>query len=233
LGTDKKNALVAVSSFLAVMILLVIADGSLVAFYIFAYHLSVEGALISSTRPVIIVNEVLFAAMALLIAFKISRWSREDLGLTRQGPLSNTLLGILVGGAGYVAAAALLYLMNLFVPIEVPSWFVEMLKPKDALDLAVFLALTWILIGPCEELFFRGLVQGSITRWRGSKAGIVAGAALFGVAHFDPSLWFRIPATVLLGLVYGVVCDRRRSLFPAAVAHALNDSIAFILSSLI
>jgi membrane protease YdiL (CAAX protease family) len=90
----------------------------------------------------------------------------------------------------------------------------------------VFLAF---VVGPTEELLFRGLIQTglreSLGRW-----GIVIGALLFGFFHlinlatqpFGATALQVLTATVI-GLVFGAVYDRTRNLVGASVAHSVAD----------
>lgn len=230
---EKKNALTVLALFGIILIILGAVDTFIVSFYIGFFNISPEVALINSTKIVIGVNELIFALVTILAAFKLFKWSWNDLGFTSKRILFNVLLGLIVGVVGYFVAMVFVYIITLFVPVEIPAWFVQMLTPKDTLDLTEWLVLTWVLVGSCEELFFRALIQGSVSRWLGSKAGVVVGAIVFGLAHFNPALWIRSLATFLLGAIYGIVYDKRRSLPVVAVAHSINDSIAFILSSLL
>ena len=100
----------------------------------------------------------------------------------------------------------------------------------------VFLAL---VVGPSEELLFRGVIQtginGSVSAevllfgWR-LRAGTVLAALIFGLWHLVNLTYQPIGATVeqmlvatLVGLVIGVVYDRTRNLIGAAVLHSLLD----------
>ena len=100
----------------------------------------------------------------------------------------------------------------------------------------VFLAL---VVGPTEELLFRGLVQtginGSVSwerqvfGWR-LRLGTVLAAVVFGLWHLvnlsyqplGPTVGQVLIATGI-GLVIGAVYDRTRNLVGAAVLHSLLD----------
>lgn len=102
----------------------------------------------------------------------------------------------------------------------------------------VFLAF---IVGPAEELLFRGLIQtalnGSIPDtpseeegvWR-LRLGTVIGAILFGLFHLINLAYQSLGATlqqvvaaIVIGLVFGVVYDRTRNLFGASLAHSVAD----------
>jgi CAAX protease family protein len=90
----------------------------------------------------------------------------------------------------------------------------------------VFLA---IVVGPTEELLFRGLIQtglrASLGRW-----GIVIGALAFGFFHLINLASQPLGTTALqvftafvIGLVFGVLYDRTRNLVGASLAHGVAD----------
>ena len=100
----------------------------------------------------------------------------------------------------------------------------------------VFLAL---VVGPTEEILFRGLIQtalnGSVAGelqllgWR-LRLGTFLAAMVFGLWHLVNLPFQPLSATVeqvltaaVVGLVIGVVYDRTRNLIGAAVLHSLLD----------
>jgi uncharacterized protein len=107
--------------------------------------------------------------------------------------------------------------------------------PVLAADL-VFLGL---VVGPTDELLFRGLVQtginGSISAsllvggWP-LRLGTAIAAVRFGLSHLVNLTYQSISTTseqvvvgTVIGLVIGVVYDRTRNLVGAAVLHSLLD----------
>jgi membrane protease YdiL (CAAX protease family) len=96
-----------------------------------------------------------------------------------------------------------------------------------------------VLVGPTEELLFRGLIQTGLNRsmpaamrWHGwtLSAGTVAAAVGFGLWHLTNLTYQALGPTVqqvaiatLIGLVIGVVYARTRNLVGASILHSLND----------
>ncbi len=72
----------------------------------------------------------------------------------------------------------------------------------------------------CEELLFRGFVQRRLTRAIGPLFGILLASITFAMFHWDPVH----AITVLpIGLFLGWVAWRSGSLFPAMLAHFVNN----------
>jgi membrane protease YdiL (CAAX protease family) len=233
LRKESRNVLVALGIFVLSIVLLSFSDGLIIVYYAQAYGLSLEESAIATTKLVIIVNELLFAFLAIFSFTKIFKRTLNELGITLTKLLRNITVGIVIGIGGWFAGSIIAVVLARLVPFNVPEQFIRMLTPISGPDLAYFLILTWVLVGPCEELFFRGFIQGTFESWKGSAAGIIAGSILFGLAHFNPTLWFRTIPAGFLGIIYGVLYTRRKSIVPVAVAHSLNDTIGFVLAFLV
>ena len=87
-----------------------------------------------------------------------------------------------------------------------------------------------ICIAPfAEEFFFRGFFYGALrTRFPIAVAAIIDGL-VFGLIHFqggEDGLLI-VPPLAVLGVVFCLVYERTRSLYPCIALHALNNSIAY------
>ncbi|MFB6194938.1 MAG: lysostaphin resistance A-like protein, partial [Haloplanus sp.] len=91
-----------------------------------------------------------------------------------------------------------------------------------------------LLVGPFEELVFRGGVQGILRRTWGPSVAIVVASVLFGLLH-----WFALTGSgavakvpyvtvaAMLGLVLGYLYERSRNLVVPAVVHGLYNTVLF------
>ena len=76
-----------------------------------------------------------------------------------------------------------------------------------------------------EESIFRGIMaKGFIARYQTTK-GVLLSALLFGAIH--ASVLKLIP-TIALGLILGWLYGKFKSIWPGVLAHALNNSLAFL-----
>lgn len=103
---------------------------------------------------------------------------------------------------------------------------------RDApLALRIVLAVVAVCIAPAiEELLFRGVLLSGFARRIPVNWAIVACAIAFGCAHLPDFkfAWYGVPTLILLGLVFGWLRVRTRSLWPAIVAHATNNLVATV-----
>jgi len=74
-----------------------------------------------------------------------------------------------------------------------------------------------------EELFFRGVVLGSLLRYTRASIAVVVSALAFGLAHFDPA---QSTATAILGLYLGSLAVATGSVRIGMGAHFLNNLAA-------
>jgi len=71
-----------------------------------------------------------------------------------------------------------------------------------------------------EEILMRGLILGGFTLRYGPRKAILYSALLFGITHMN--VW-QFPGAVLIGLLVGWLTLRTGSLWPAVLAHLLNN----------
>ncbi|MGC8962110.1 MAG: CPBP family glutamic-type intramembrane protease, partial [Candidatus Bathyarchaeia archaeon] len=226
-----RPGLSALLTFIGVLALITFVDGLLIGFQTSFKGLSLEEAATEVGKPMLILNELILLMTALLFIKRVLKTDMKEVGLSLKGlKVSDLRLGLFTGVGGWIISVVASATLARFFPVEVPEWYRRLLTAVSLSDLTAFLLLTWILIGPCEELFFRGALQNALTRWGGAAAGILTTGLLFGLAHFDATLWIRSVGAFIVGVLYGLVYHRRRNLIPCMVAHSINDTISFALA---
>jgi uncharacterized protein len=108
---------------------------------------------------------------------------------------------------------------------------IKQLGANTSLALRLPLAVLVISIGPMvEELLFRSVLLSAIARYTGNGVAIVLSALLFACVHLpDLSfLWYALPNLALLGLILGWLRVQSGSIWPAVVAHGMNNLLAVV-----
>ena len=106
---------------------------------------------------------------------------------------------------------------------------------KDGQSPWLIATLLLLLIGPAEELFWRGYVQRSLSAWlEGRKAGRLAAFALTAVIYALVHIWslnfMLIMAALVAGAVWGFIYYLCPKALPALiVSHALWDALVFVI----
>ena len=99
------------------------------------------------------------------------------------------------------------------------------LRPKA--ELAARLAL---IIGPAEELFWRGLVQGCLEREFGRVPGAFMGTAAYGGAHVVTGNTTLIGAASVAGAFWGALHAARVPMGALIVSHMAWDVVIFLIA---
>ncbi|WP_390207728.1 CPBP family intramembrane glutamic endopeptidase [Halocatena marina] len=101
--------------------------------------------------------------------------------------------------------------------------------------LLVMIPVTILLIGPGEELLFRGIIQGSLRERFGPIVAIVLASVIFAAAHVTSltgGLESRIITVALLivpALVFAIAYERTGNLVVPALIHGLYNATLFSL----
>lgn len=75
-----------------------------------------------------------------------------------------------------------------------------------------------------EEVLFRGAIQGRLMRqYRSPWVAIIIASLIFGIIHFNP---IQTVYATFLGIVFGWIYYRTRSLLPVILGHVFNNSFA-------
>ena len=142
--------------------------------------------------------------------------------------------------AGYYMAAAALGLMLPFLGGLLTQWFaqghevsqdIKQLGAAASPALRIPLALLVVTLGPVvEELLFRGVLLSAAMRHMTPGAAAFMTAALFACVHLPDLgfLWYALPNLLLLGLVLAWLRLKSGSLWPAVLAHAVNNALAVV-----
>ena len=155
-------------------------------------------------------------------------------GMQRDYGLAVHWLDLPVGAvAGFVGQFGILALV--YLPMQ---WFTDVTREelsepaRDMADKAtgsLGVALLVLIVGVgapiVEEIFYRGLVQGSLVRRLGPVWGIGIASVIFGIVHFQ---LLQFPALALAGVLFGVLAHRSQRLGPAIVAHVVFNMTAVV-----
>ncbi|WP_199100864.1 CPBP family intramembrane glutamic endopeptidase [Dyella sp. ASV21] len=108
---------------------------------------------------------------------------------------------------------------------------IKQLGAHTPLSLRMPLALLVVTLGPLvEELLFRGVLLSAVARYVGSGWSVLITAALFAVVHLPDLafLWYALPNLAVLGLLLGWLRVQSGSIWPAVLAHGMNNLLAVV-----
>ena len=85
------------------------------------------------------------------------------------------------------------------------------------------------VIGPGEEIFWRGTVQKKLTDRYGGLMGLVAGALLYSLVHVWALNITLLIAALVCGLVWGWIYYLEKNLAPLIISHSLWSLLIFVI----
>ena len=98
--------------------------------------------------------------------------------------------------------------------------------------LLTMVGFSLLVVGPAEELLFRGVVQGRLRETWGVWPAILVATVLFGLSHASVSgglagvVAYMLTAT-LLGVLLGYLYERTENIVVPAVIHGVNNAVIF------
>ncbi|MGI5949378.1 CPBP family glutamic-type intramembrane protease [Peptoniphilus sp.] len=167
-----------------------------------------------------LITEVFIVLLPALLIAKTGNF-KEVLKLKKTS-VSNILFSILV----VILAYPIILLLN-GIFLSLLSNFIEYKNyPMEIMlqNVPIFNYLIFMCIVPaiCEEIFFRGTLTNAYSIY-GSRFAIAMSAIVFALFHFDIQ---NFVAPLLLGLLFSTLIEITDSIFPAMVAHFINNVIA-------
>jgi len=171
------------------------------------------------------VNESVILLITLLFARHKSAGLKE-LGLKKASPsilaivlTLSMLLFLLVTGISIIEE-------TIFGPDPLGEFLVRLVMPRDSFQLIALIALSLLLVGPCEELAYRGFVQKGFENSFGKMKGLMIASVLFGLLHGLNTPYAIVPLWVV-GLLFGYVWQKTGGNTTAsALMHGAYNSIA-------
>jgi membrane protease YdiL (CAAX protease family) len=165
-------------------------------------------------------------AMALLFASFVRRPRPWHFGLRRTAfwpAVGWAALGIF---SFYVFAAA----YGAIVQPDVEQNVAEDLGADESTFGLIAAGVMIVCVAPfAEEFFFRGFFYGALRSRFSVAVAAIADGLVFGLIHFEGGNdgLLIVPPLAVLGVVFCLVYERTRSLYPVIALHAMNNSIAY------
>lgn len=147
----------------------------------------------------------------------------------------------LIGGlaASFVTAFCSLAITDAVVPaLELSPGYAEYsgLGEVAGAGLVLGAVLSLAVIGPVEEFFFRGVIQGRLREAVGPVGAVGVAGATFALFHFYPVLLLSPPPVVIahmatyytiMGVIFGWVYHRTDTLAAPALVHGTFNAVVF------
>jgi len=172
------------------------------------------------------------AAAGLALTTMAARFGNLRASLSLRRPPKEWLAQLLLG----FGIAALLW-GAFWVGDKVSGWLFGFARPqvdsiyglKQGLPPLTIALLLLLVIGPAEELFWRGYVQQALMTRLGDNVGAAAAVAVYTLIHLWSFNFMLIMSALVCGVAWGGLYRLRPRWLPALVlSHALWDACVFV-----
>lgn len=169
------------------------------------------------------------ASACILSTLALTQGGSACLGSFDGAPLWKQLI------AGVLIAAALWLVF--FIGDKVSQWMFSFARPqvnliydmKDDSSPLLLSLLMLCVIGPAEEVFWRGYVQRSLTARLSPTWAFVLTTAIYALVHLPSGNFMLIMAALTCGIIWGGLYRLFPQWLPAIIlSHALWDAAAFV-----
>ncbi len=162
--------------------------------------------------------------------------SLGTLSLVAEPDLRKTRIGPKEIGLGIASAA------GLYVVFQVGDRVARIILPKGGSEIEAIYSLRrlrsrrelaarlFTIIGPAEELFWRGVVQHRLMKLLGKPAGLALGTAAYGGAHLVTGNLTLIGAATVAGGYWGALSAAGMSTGALIVSHVAWDITIFLIA---
>ncbi len=131
---------------------------------------------------------------------------------------------VVVSFAGrFLAGFAAVLLQALGIRLPQPTTDPTSILGRGPVSVVLVLVLLMVVAPFAEEVIFRGVIMGSLHRRYGPRWAILGSGLLFALVHVQPATVFAI---VFVGLAFGWVAMRYRSIWPSIIAHSLFNGVS-------
>ncbi|MFC7228221.1 CPBP family intramembrane metalloprotease [Salinirubellus salinus] len=178
----------------------------------------------------IVLQGVGFGVAVVLYMAVTDNWGLVGLRVPTLRDVGWTVGGLVALFAGYLGIVAIVSLLNV-TPAE--NSIVEAGQQNPGL-VPLLIPLAILVVGPSEELLFRGAIQGVLRRSYSAVPAIAIASSLFGVAHVFALLGgplsgilVYISVTFVLGMILGAIYERTENIVVPSLVHGVYNAILF------
>ena len=101
---------------------------------------------------------------------------------------------------------------------------------KDGSSSTLIALALLLLIGPAEEIFWRGYVQRTLSQRLGANKGFIVATAIYTLVHIGSLNFMLIMAAMVCGIAWGLLYRLMPERFTAiTISHALWDAAVFVI----
>ena len=178
---------------------------------------------LSLTNVFLLISSIL-TVLVLILVYKIKKRNYKEELLINKTSKFNIVFAIILGVACWLFNSGALSLIDeagLFSSQF--QYMEEVLSPLGSGSVIMSIITIGIVAPFAEEFLFRGIIYNTLKKKISIKWTIIIQAVLFGIFHGN---LIQGSYATLLGIVFGYVTYKTKSLWPAVIIHMVNNLIA-------
>lgn len=186
--------------------------------------------IIGLTSTMLLISSIVTVLVFMLI-YKIRKKNLKEEILLRKTNSTNIIIAAGLGLSAWLFNSGVLTLIQ--NKGLLPSYFAKMEEILSPLsEGSVFIAILTVgIVAPfAEEFLFRGVIYKTLNKNISIKWTIILQAVFFGIFHGN---LIQGAYATFLGIIFGFVTYKTKSLIPAIIMHMVNNTIAVILPAFI
>jgi sodium transport system permease protein len=179
-----------------------------------------------SLQRTILVSQAIVIALPLFVLRRGGYDRKAVLALSTPRPAAWSATIVLILG-GWLLSIGLASVQNRITPFpsDVLKRFQDLFDELSRMPVYTSLLLVAVVPAVCEETLCRGFLLHSLRPRLGRNGAVILTAVIFGLLHMDP---YRLVPTIFLGLLFGWLVVQTGSIYPAMLAHAMNNALSFL-----
>lgn len=143
-----------------------------------------------------------------------------------------TIRHILIGICSAIALYIIFYLGNIITGFIFPfknSEVLSVYSNRSKENLIWIGLLLLFIIGPGEEIYWRGFIQNTLSKKMGETKGYIISVLLYAGVHIITGNVMLVIAALVCGIYWGWLYKKEKSLLPVIISHAIWDLTVFVI----
>ena len=139
---------------------------------------------------------------------------------------------IVIGISSAIALYIIFYLGNIVSGFIFPfkdSQVLSVYSNRSSGNLIWIGLLLLFIIGPGEEIYWRGFIQNTLSQKMGETKGYVISVLLYAGVHIITGNVMLVIAALVCGVFWGWLYKKEKSLLPVIISHAIWDLTVFVI----
>jgi hypothetical protein len=167
-------------------------------------------------------------SLSILLLVIIALFSKRNIISFKNIKLKHILLGIISAIVLYFVFYAGNIISGYLFPFK-DAQISSVYSNKSQGNSLLIGTLLLFIIGPGEEIYWRGFIQSTLMKKFGENKGYIFATLLYAGVHIITFNFMLVIAALVCGTYWGWIYKNEKSLVPIIISHAIWDFTVFVL----